>query len=79
MRYLRKTVVGMIGIILEDGDALIVDFGMSVPFPGHYDTPEEVVTTYNQKIAETEANYKKMKLRACAADSIEDWDKPLTY
>jgi len=79
MRYLLKTDVGMIGIILEDGNAQIVDFGTSVPFPGHYDTPEEVVTAYNRQIAETEANYRKANQCSCAADGHDDWEKPLTY
>lgn len=79
MRYLRKTDVGMIGIILEDGKALIVDFGMSVPLPGNYNTPEEVVTAYNRQIAETETNYRKANQCGCQAESHDDWEKPLTY
>lgn len=79
MRYLRKTDVGMIGIILEDGNASIVDFGTSVPMKGHYDTPEAVVTEYNRQIAETEANYRAAERCNCAADGMDDWEKPLTY
>jgi hypothetical protein len=79
MRYMRKTSVGMIGIILEGGSAMIVDFGMSQPFPGTYETPEEVVTVYNQQIADNEANHRKASQCNCHAESHDDWEKPLTY
>jgi hypothetical protein len=79
MRYLRKTDVGMIGFTLVDGNARIVEFGMSVPLPGKFDTPEEVVIAYNRQIAETEANFHKANQCACHAESHDDWEKPLTY
>lgn len=79
MHYIRKTSVGMIGIILENGKASIVDLGMAVPQPGHYDTPEDVVAEYDRRIADTEANYNKMIQSTCAADGMDDWEKPLTY
>ncbi len=79
MRYIRKTDVGMIGIILENSVASIVDFGMAQPFSGKYDSPEEVVSEYNRQIAETEANHQKLNRYACTADNHDDWEKPLTY